>query len=87
MLIYAFPQMCVQDMERKSPIHFSNSFCPAKIFRDTLPLSYGLIKYPIILLILQNFLAGLLPVPLESQPICNFQIPLKRWTLSLLSYL
>lgn len=46
--------MCIQDMERKSPTDFSNSF------RYALPLPYGTIKYPIILLILQNFLAGLL---------------------------
>lgn len=58
------------------------SHCLSLIFTLSLP------EYPIILLMLQNFLADLpLPVPLESQPVCNYQIPLKRWALTLLSYL
>lgn len=86
MLTCAFPQICIQDMERKSPIDFS--FSPVEIFMYMLPLPYGWIEYPIILLILQNFLAGLpLPVHLESQPVCNYQIPLKRWALTLQFYL
>lgn len=53
-----------------------------------LPLRYGLIQHPSLLLITRNSLDELLPhVPLERVSLSNYQIPLKRWTLIPLSCL